>query len=125
MRVGVVGRESDGPRDGFVGTSKDQGTFGIPTVAVDEREGVRRPDPGLTVVRIDSQRVFEHRDGSLRLVLLLLRGCASGPSRGVGGHRGPDQFLEGGLVELLAFANFTTHATSWSVGDGVGSNTGA
>src|SRR5947207_15152292 len=36
---------------------------------------------------------------------LLLRGRASGPSRGVGGHRGPNQFLEGGLVELLAFAN--------------------
>src|SRR5438046_2302172 len=36
---------------------------------------------------------------------LLLRGGASGPSRGVGGHRGPDQCLEGGLVELLAFAD--------------------
>src|SRR5438874_10963348 len=36
---------------------------------------------------------------------LLLRGGASGPSRGIGGHRGPDQFLEGGLVELLACAN--------------------
>src|SRR6185295_2521094 len=34
--------------------------------------------------------------------LLLLWGCAS--SRGVGGHRGPDQCLEGSLVELLTFA---------------------
>ena len=36
---------------------------------------------------------------------LLFRGCVSGPSRGVGGHCRPDQFLEGGLVELLAFAD--------------------
>src|SRR5271154_1984256 len=36
---------------------------------------------------------------------LFLRGCAPPPSRGVRGHRGPDQFLEGAFVELPAFAN--------------------
>src|SRR5207249_6683896 len=34
VRVGVVGRESDGPRDGFVGTGQDPRWFGIPTIAV-------------------------------------------------------------------------------------------
>jgi hypothetical protein len=38
MRMGIVRRGGDGPRGGFVGPGQHLGRFGIPTVAVDERE---------------------------------------------------------------------------------------
>ena len=56
--------------DRFVGTRQDPGRFGIPTIAVDEREGLREPDTGLTVIGIDPKGIFEKRDGPLHILLV-------------------------------------------------------
>ena len=70
MGMGVVGRGRNGLRGRFVGTGQHLGRVGIPTVAVDENEGLGEPDSGLTVGGIDSKSILEQRDGSLHVVLV-------------------------------------------------------
>ncbi|PYN72526.1 MAG: hypothetical protein DMD96_34565 [Candidatus Rokuibacteriota bacterium] len=67
MSLGIVGRGGDGLRGGLVGTSQHLGRLGIPTVPVDEHEGLGESDSSLTVLGIDSKGVLEQRDRLLHV----------------------------------------------------------
>src|SRR5713101_1092964 len=68
--MGIVGRGGDGPRGCFVGARQQLGRFGIPTVAVDDSEGLSEPDSGLTIFGIDPKSILEQPDGPLNIVLI-------------------------------------------------------